>query len=93
KGIFQGESQTVLFRPLSGILRQRKYIPLRYMHITIELSLVDNAADPLVRLQGTIFTQGNNSHLWSILNAQVKCDLVTLDSGLNESYVNVLEEG
>ncbi|MFM7986001.1 MAG: hypothetical protein ACKPKO_42475, partial [Candidatus Fonsibacter sp.] len=27
------------------------------------------------------------------LNAQVKCDLVTLDSGLNESYVKLLEEG
>ncbi|MFM7981090.1 MAG: hypothetical protein ACKPKO_17405, partial [Candidatus Fonsibacter sp.] len=51
KGIFQGESQTVLFRPLSGILRQRKYIPLRYMPLTIELSLVDNATDPLVAFQ------------------------------------------
>ncbi|MFM7987474.1 MAG: hypothetical protein ACKPKO_49995 [Candidatus Fonsibacter sp.] len=60
------------------------------MPLTIELSLVDNAADPLARLQGTI-TQGNNSHVWSILNAQVKCDLVTLDSGLNESYVKLLE--
>ncbi|MFM7981091.1 MAG: hypothetical protein ACKPKO_17410 [Candidatus Fonsibacter sp.] len=27
------------------------------------------------------------------MNAQVKCDLVTLDSGLNESYVKLLEEG
>ncbi|MFM7985510.1 MAG: hypothetical protein ACKPKO_39965, partial [Candidatus Fonsibacter sp.] len=76
KGIFQGESQTVLFRPLSGILRQRKYIPLRYMPLTIELSLVDNATDPLVQVQGNIFTNGNNSTAWSILNAQVKCDLV-----------------
>ncbi|MFM7989126.1 MAG: hypothetical protein ACKPKO_58415, partial [Candidatus Fonsibacter sp.] len=48
KGIPQNQSQTALFRPLSGILRQRKYIPLRYMPITIELSLVDNNTDPLV---------------------------------------------
>ena len=54
KGIFQGESQTVLFRPLSGILRQRKYIPLRYIQLTIELSLVDNNIDPLVAFDGTI---------------------------------------
>ncbi|MFM7985502.1 MAG: hypothetical protein ACKPKO_39925, partial [Candidatus Fonsibacter sp.] len=73
KGIFQGESQTVLFRPLSGILRQRKYIPLRYMPLTIELSLVDKATDAIAPFQGTIFTIGNNSIAWSILNAQVKC--------------------
>ncbi|MFM7987464.1 MAG: hypothetical protein ACKPKO_49945, partial [Candidatus Fonsibacter sp.] len=80
-------------RPLSGILRQRKYIPLRYMPLTIELSLVDNATDPLVQVQGNIFTNGNKSTAWSILNAQVKSDHVTLDSGLNESYVKLLEEG
>ncbi|MFM7988175.1 MAG: hypothetical protein ACKPKO_53570, partial [Candidatus Fonsibacter sp.] len=63
------------------------------MPLTIELSLVDSATDAIAPFQGTIFTQGNNSTLWSILNAQVKCDLVTLDSGLNESYVKLLEEG
>ncbi|MFM7989000.1 MAG: hypothetical protein ACKPKO_57775, partial [Candidatus Fonsibacter sp.] len=30
---------------------------------------------------------------WSILNVQVKCDLVTLDSGLNDSYIKLLQEG
>ncbi|MFM7990228.1 MAG: hypothetical protein ACKPKO_64025, partial [Candidatus Fonsibacter sp.] len=34
-------TKTVLFKPMSGILNQRKYIPIRFMPITIELSLVD----------------------------------------------------
>ncbi|MFM7987074.1 MAG: hypothetical protein ACKPKO_47965, partial [Candidatus Fonsibacter sp.] len=63
------------------------------MPLTIELSLVDNATDPLVQIQGNIFTNGNTSTAWSIVNAQVKCDLVTVDSGMNESYVKLLEEG
>ncbi|MFM7990430.1 MAG: hypothetical protein ACKPKO_65045, partial [Candidatus Fonsibacter sp.] len=63
------------------------------MPLTIELSLVDNATDPLVQVQGNMFTNGNKSTAWSISNAQVKCDLVTLDSGLNDSYVKLLEEG
>ncbi|MFM7980282.1 MAG: hypothetical protein ACKPKO_13290, partial [Candidatus Fonsibacter sp.] len=54
---------------------------------------VDNATDPLVQVEGGIFTTGNNSTVWAILNAQVKCDLVTLDSGLNDSYVKLLEDG
>ncbi|MFM7984141.1 MAG: hypothetical protein ACKPKO_32930 [Candidatus Fonsibacter sp.] len=37
KGFPRNQSQTALFLPLSGILRQRKYIPLRYMPLTIEL--------------------------------------------------------
>ena len=39
------------------------------------------------------FILGNATTTWSIINAQVKCDLVTLDSGLNESYIKLLEEG
>ena len=42
--------QTVLFKPLSGILNQRKYLPLRFMPITIELSLVDDPLDPIVKI-------------------------------------------
>ncbi|MFM7984797.1 MAG: hypothetical protein ACKPKO_36290, partial [Candidatus Fonsibacter sp.] len=56
KGIPRNQSQTALFRPLSGILRQRKYIPLRYMPLTIELSLVDNNSDPLVAFDGDVFS-------------------------------------
>ena len=39
--------QTVLFKPLSGILNQRKYLPLHFLPITIELSLVADPLDPI----------------------------------------------
>ena len=64
------------------------------MPITVELSLVDDPLDPIVSNMNYVgFTSINASTTWSILNVQAKCDLVTLDSGLNESYSKVLEEG
>ena len=37
-GIPPGQSMSVLFKPLSGILRQSKFLPIRYMPLTIELT-------------------------------------------------------
>ena len=87
-------SQTVLFKPLSGILNQRKHLPTRFVPLTIELSLVDEMGAPVVtNLNRGNFIALNTASTWPIINAQVKCDLVTLDSGLNESYIKLLEEG
>ena len=64
------------------------------MPLTIELSLVDDMDAPVVTsLYHGNFIALNTASTWSIINAQVKCDLVTLDSGLNESYTKLLEEG
>ena len=104
-GIPPGQSMSVLFKPLSGILRQSKFLPIRYMPLTIELTLVDDPTLPIISavttntpvMDGTVdmgnFLAANTSYTWSIQNAMVKCDLITLDSGLNESYAKVLEEG
>ena len=40
-GIFQGQYQTVMFKPLCGLFNQAKYLPLRYMPIELELELAD----------------------------------------------------
>jgi hypothetical protein len=45
-----------------------------------------------VALPANAFTNPNTSTTWQIQNVQVKCVLVTLDSGLNESYIKLLEE-
>ena len=39
------------------------------------------------------FSVDNQSLTLEVLNVQVKCDLVTLDIGLNDSYIKLLEEG
>ena len=94
RGIPPTTKQTVLFKPMSGILNQRKYIPIRFMPITIELSLVDDPLDPIVSNMNHVgFTDANTAKTWEILNVQAKCDLVTLDSGLNDSYIKLLEDG
>lgn len=99
-GINPSESMTVCFKLLSGLLRQPKFLPLRYLPLTIELTLVDDPFLPIVSIvtstrsgPTTNFTDANTSRSWQIQNAMVKCDLITLDSGLNESYAKVLEEG
>ena len=47
-GIPGASYQTVLFKPLSGILKLREYLPLRFMSITIELSLADDPLDSII---------------------------------------------
>jgi hypothetical protein len=97
KGIAPGSSMTVLFKPLSGILNQRKLLPLKYAPLTIELELVDNATDPILsNFSGTAtnaFKATNTSVQWSINNVQVKCDVCTLDNALDNSYTQHLLNG
>ena len=87
KGIPPSQSMTALFKPLSGILNQRKYLSIRFISITIELSLVDHPLDPIV----DEVLCANPPQTCQIQNVQVKCDLVSLDSGLNEFYIKLLE--
>ena len=96
KGIPGQSFQTVMCKPVSGIFNQTKYLPLRFMPLTIELSLVDDVAEPIVSNLAhatTGFTNAATSTTWQIHNVQAKCDIIALDSGLNESYIKLLEEG
>ena len=101
-GIAPGEAQTVLFKPCSGLFNQPKMLPIRYMPITIELELVHDNTEPIV--SATTVGQdnfdvrsqeatGNTSMLWQIQNVQVKCDVVTLDNQLDNSYAEHLLSG
>ena len=86
-----GDRQTVMFKPLLGLLNQPRYLPLEYLNsLVIELELVDKAEDAVVTTDGTTFTADNNSVKWHLENVQVKCDVISLDSSVNESYHQVL---
>jgi hypothetical protein len=94
RGIYGGQSQTVLFKPLSGLLNQSKYLPIRYCPLTIELEIVSNSGDPIISdLTGPVFTNVNTSVAWQIQNVQVKVDLCTLDNALDNSYAEHLLSG
>ena len=72
-----------------------KYLSLRCIPIVIGLSLVHDLLGRSVSnvaFANAGFTVVNTSISWQIQNVQAKCDLVTLDSGLHESYVKLLEE-
>lgn len=94
-GISSGTSQTVGFKLCSGLLNQPKFLPLKYMgNLTIELELVNNANDPVVTpgIDAT-FTAANTTNDWQIENVQLKCDIVSIDNALQNSYDQHLLDG
>ena len=97
-GIGAGDSMTVLFKPLSGILNQNKMLPIRYAPITLELELVSDETLPVISNWEPFgatneFTSDNTTTKWSINNVQVKCDVCTLDNALDNSYAQHLLSG
>ena len=94
-GISEGESQTIMFTPLSGLLSQQKYVPVRKAALTFELELISNYTDPFVlnNVAGEYFTEDNTSNEWVISNVQAKCDIITLDNELENSYTQLLMSG
>ena len=56
-GIRGGQSRTVLFKPLSGLLAQPKYLPLRYCPLTIELELVNDSTLPIISKRVRIYSR------------------------------------
>ena len=97
-GIAPNSSMTVLFKPLSGILNQNKYLPLKWAPLTIELELVDDKNEPILSqfskpTAGDGFTAANTSTDWSINNVMVKTDVCTLDNALDNSYYQHVNSG
>ena len=80
-GVAQGKRKTVSFRPLCGILRQPKYLCLKYMSsLTFEFELV-NGADDVVLAAGT-----NTSTNWQIENPCIQADLCQIDNALQNRF-------
>ena len=94
-------SKTVSFKPLSGLLNCGKLLPIRWAPITIELELVQSLGDVIINTDDAalgIDTSGSSSHPnnstnWSILNPVIRVDTVTLDSGLQNEYAQLLLSG
>ena len=99
RGIPKGSAMTVLFKPLSGLFSQQKYIPLRYCPLILKFEIVNDVNDPVIysTFQSSTstadFTIDNCSNEWMISQVQLKCDLVTLDNGLENEYVAHLLSG
>ena len=84
-------ARRVMFRPLVGLFNQDKLIPLRYCPIQIERELVNNGADAVFV---DLFAAGEKyTANWDISDVQCKCDLLTLDSSLDNEYASHLLSG
>ena len=80
----KGHTQTVCFTPMSGLLSQDKFLPIRYCPIQLEFELVGSVSD-------AVLVGGSDSFL--IDNVQLKCDLVQLDNSLDNEYAQHLLSG
>jgi hypothetical protein len=85
-------AMTLAFTPFVGLLRQDKYLPIRYAPIQFEFELVN---DPLEAVYGTGGGQitGFLSANFTISDVQLKCDLVELDNTLDNEYTQYLMQG
>jgi len=90
-------TRTGSFKPLSGIFAQQKYLPIRFMPLTLEIELVNNPADAVISPAGAgqapAFIAANTSTTWQITNVMAKCDVVTLDNALDNSISKHLLDG
>ena len=79
--------KVVCFTPMSGLLSQEKYLPIRYCPLQIEFELVtgaDEAFNPAAPPLIAAFT---------ISDFQFKVDLITLDNSLDNEYAQHLLSG
>ena len=77
-----------------GLFNQFKYIPLKACPLVLELELVSNFTDCVVAVGGTRFPESGNAdsslhtnEQFSISNAFLQTDLVSLDNDLHNKYV------
>jgi hypothetical protein len=95
-----GDSKVVNFRPLCGLLHQSHHLPLKFVPITLELELADKL-DPIITpldydgasTWQTTLTDENTVSTWQIQNACLKCDILTIDNALNNSFIEHLVSG
>ena len=86
-GIAAGEERLVMFTPLSGLLNQDKYLPVRYCPIQIKLELVSSGGDAV-----ETGPSDANCLVWSLSHVQLKCYVVLLDNALDNEYASFLFE-
>ena len=88
-----GKNRTVSFKPLLGLFNQPKYIPLAWSPLTLEFEISNDALEPIINVDGTVYTTDNTSKTWKIQDIRVVCDIVTLDSSLQNNYAEHVLSG
>jgi hypothetical protein len=95
-GIAPGSSQRVCTRLLSGLLggSNNKFIPLQFCPISIELELDQNQYANIIQPEAqSIWKTGVTSTSFTIDDVVIHADILTLDSSLNNAYIQHLADG
>ena len=88
-GVEQTKKKTVSIRPLCGILRQPKYLCLKYMQsLTFEFELVGSSDDVVVAN-----TVADTSTSWQLENCCIQADLCQIDNALQNRFDQHMLEG
>ena len=87
-----------MFKMLSGIFNQGKFLPIGHMPKTRELEVTSILTDPIIypddlAVAGAVFTAANSSTLWQIEDVQIKCNICSLDNALDNEYAQHLLSG
>ena len=97
-GIPRGERQTVLFKPLFGLLSQSKYISLKYSPLTIELELDSDEYANIIKpnsasIYDGAYTMEATTGSFEIQNCMIRADIIKIDSELQNKYDDHLMSG
>jgi hypothetical protein len=94
-GIAVGDKRPCSFSPLSGLLGRSnsKYIPLKYGSIILEMEIVGNEEDAVLKADGTIFPTASTTTSFQIEDCQIKADVVFLHNDVANAYAQHLEGG
>ena len=93
-GVASGGANTVSFKPLLGLCGQSKYIPLMWGGLVLEFEIVGNAEDAIISpAPSREFLPTDTSVSWQIEDVRCVGDVVTLDSALQNSYVEHVLSG
>ena len=86
--LYVNDTRTVCFTPMSGLLRQEKYLPIRYTPLQLELEVVSSGDEFVNKVDAS-----HQSESFKLSDIQLKCDLVTLDNTLDNEYAHHLFSG
>ena len=93
-GIGPGNSQTVSFKPMIGVLNQSKYLPLMWGGFVMEFEIIGDAAEAFAdSVTGGHFLPIDTGNSWSMSDVRLVGDVVSLDSALQNSYAEHVLSG
>ena len=85
------QTLTVSMRPLSGLLQCGRFFPIAWCPIVLEVELADPGVAWKTGLTANLGENQIATTSYELSDARVNCDLVTLDSGMQEEFARLME--